>query len=132
MGVTALSAWAIGARLLFSNRIARWVLAAALVQLVAFSLVVLVHSQEFWIALVDNLPAVLFLLIAFGLRFLRQRQPAALLAAEGLALALAAGLLQQLGVGIHKVYFNHNALYHVLQAIALFLFFRGARDVDAP
>src|SRR5207245_2244030 len=42
-------------------------------------------------------------------------------------LVLSAALLQQLGVGIHPVYFNHNALYHVFQAIALFLFFLGGQ-----
>jgi hypothetical protein len=31
--------------------------------------------------------------------------------------------LRPLTVGIHKIYFNHEALYHLLQAIVLWLFF---------
>ena len=127
MGVTSLSAWVIGAKLLFSRRIARWVLVVAVLQFGFYSIVVLFRTEEFWVAILDNLPAVLFLIIALGLAYRREKQGSLLLAAGGLALNLVAALLQQLGIGIHPVYFNHNALYHVLQAVALFLFFLGSR-----
>lgn len=127
IGVTALSAWTIGAKLLFSRRVARWVIVAAVVQFAFYSVVVLFRTEEFWVAILDNLPAVLFLLIALGLAYRREKHRSLLLAAGGLALTLVAALLQQLGVGIHPVHFNHNALYHGLQAVALFLFFLGGR-----
>jgi hypothetical protein len=38
-------------------------------------------------------------------------------------ISLFTALVQQLRVALHPVYFNHNALYHVLQAAALFLCF---------
>jgi hypothetical protein len=126
-GVTALSAWAIAARLLFSRRVANWILVAAVVQFAVYTFVVLFRTQEFWVVLLDNLPAVGCLLFAFSQTYRRDRERNLLLAVGGLALTLVAGVLQQLGVGIHPVYFNHNALYHVFQAIALFLFFLGAR-----
>jgi hypothetical protein len=125
MGVTALAAWAIGAKLIFSSRVSSWVLGAAAVQFAAFGLAVLSWSQKFAIALVNNLPAVVFLLFALCLAYRSKRERKLLIAALGVALALLAGLLQQLGVGLHPVYFNHNALYHVVQAIALLLFFLG-------
>ena len=40
--------------------------------------------------------------------------------------------LQQLRVGIHPVYFNHNALYHAIQGIALVMIYMGARALSAP
>ena len=40
-------------------------------------------------------------------------------------ISLFAALVQQLRVALHPVYFNHNALYHVLRAAALFLGFPG-------
>src|SRR4029453_14657198 len=40
LGVVSASAWAIGARLLFADRIARFITAAALVEFVAYSLLV--------------------------------------------------------------------------------------------
>jgi hypothetical protein len=53
--------------------------------------------------------------------------------ALGLALSAAAALLQQLGVALHPVYFDHNAVYHVVQAAALVLLYLGFRRVaDAP
>ena len=127
IGVTSLSAWAIGAKLLFSGRVARWVLVVAVLQFAFYCFVVLFRTEAFWVAILDNLPAFLFLILALGLAYRREKQRSLLLAAGGLALNLVAALLQQLGVGIHPVYFNHNALYHVLQAVALFLFFLGSR-----
>ena len=127
IGVTALSAWAIGAKLLFSRSVARWVLLVAVLQFAFYSIVVLFRTEEFSVAILNNVPAVLFLIIALGLTYRREKQTSLLLAAGGLVLNLVAALLQQLGIGIHPVYFNHNALYHVLQAVALFLLFLGSR-----
>ena len=127
IGVTSLSAWVIGAKLLFSRRVALWVLVVAVLQFAFYCSVVLFRTEEFWVAILDNLPAVLFLIIALGLAYRREKQGSLLLAAGGLVLSLVAALLQQLEIGIHPVYFNHNALYHVLQAAALFLFFLGSR-----
>jgi len=39
----------------------------------------------------------------------------------------AASALQQLHVGLHPRYFNHNALYHLIQGIALALLFNALR-----
>ena len=44
---------------------------------------------------------------------------------------LAAAVLQQLHVGLHPVWFNHNALYHLLEGIGfagLFVALRAARS----
>jgi hypothetical protein len=127
MGVTALSMWAIGATLLFSRRVVRWVLVAAAAQGVSYAAVVLFVSQQFWVGIADNLPAILFLLIALGVTARRHRQPILWLAAAGPVLVLVAAVLQQLRVGMHPVYFNHNAVYHVLQAVAIYLLFLGGR-----
>ena len=37
-------------------------------------------------------------------------------------------LLQQLHVGLHPVWFNHNALYHALEGAALAGLFLALRD----
>jgi hypothetical protein len=44
----------------------------------------------------------------------------------GVALSLVAAGIQQSGVPIHR-YFNHNDLYHVVQAVAVWLLYRAAR-----
>jgi len=46
----------------------------------------------------------------------------------GLALSAVAALLQASRVAIHPIYFDHNAVYHVLQAIALVLLYLGFHE----
>ena len=50
----------------------------------------------------------------------------ALFALIGLILTFVAAGIQQLEIGVHTRYFGHNALYHVVQAVGLYLIFRGA------
>lgn len=50
--------------------------------------------------------------------------------ALGLALSAVAAVLQQAGVAVHPVYFDHNAVYHLVQAVALVLLYLGFRRVS--
>ena len=127
IGVNALSAWIIGAQLIFPMHIARLITAAAGVLFAIYCVAVLVVTTKFWIAILDYAPAGLFLLIALWQVYKSIAQKALLLAAGGIALSFVAALLQQFKIGIHPAYFTHNALYHVLQGIALFLFYLGGR-----
>ena len=49
--------------------------------------------------------------------------------AMGLALSAGAALLQQFQVALHPTYFDHNAVYHVVQAAALVVLYLGFRRV---
>lgn len=53
------------------------------------------------------------------------RAPSAPWLLAAVVVSVAGGLLQQRGVGLHRR-FNHNDLYHAVQMVALYLFFRGA------
>jgi hypothetical protein len=127
IGVTAFAGWTIGARLLFSKPVARWISIAAAFELVVYVLLVLLVTEDFWIAILDYLPAGLFMLVGFLLAYRRVRVRRLRLAAVGLALSLVAALIQQMRIVLHPVYFNHNALYHLVQAAALLLIFLGAQ-----
>lgn len=131
IGVTALSGWQIGARLCFEPPIARWIGSAAALQLALYSAVVILWVQGFWIAVVDYLPAALFLLGSLLVAHRREALPGARLGAAGLALSLVAAVIQRLGLSPHPIHFNHNALYHVVQALAFLLIFLGARRILA-
>lgn len=48
-----------------------------------------------------------------------------ILIAFGLALSGIAAVLQQAGVALHATYFDHNAVYHVIQAAALIVLYAG-------
>ncbi len=131
VGLTALAAWAIGAELLFSDRISRLIAAVAFAGFLAYAVVVLFLTASFRIAILNYLPAALFLLIAFLAVYRREKNGSFLVAACGLVLTFAAAIFQQFELGIHRVYFNHNAVYHVVQAVALFLLFLGGRRLVA-
>ena len=127
IGVTALSAWAIGAGIQFSAGVARWIAIGAAVEFAGYCIVVLFVAQAFRIAVLNYLPAALFLLSVLAIAYARVREREVLVALGGLVLTFVAAEVQQGGVALHPVYFNHNALYHLIQAVALFMLFWGAR-----
>jgi hypothetical protein len=55
------------------------------------------------------------------------------LAALGIGISVVAGVLQQRGVAVHPVHFDHNATYHVILIPALLLLHAGTlRMASAP
>jgi len=125
IGVTALAAWAIGARITLRGPMARRVVMAAAVEFAGYAVVVLFISRSFAVAVLNYLPAAGFLLIVLCLAYREERTPQPLVGVAGLVLTFVASALQQAGIAVHPVYLNHNALYHLLQAIALFMIFVG-------
>jgi hypothetical protein len=129
IGITALSGVQIGAALQFSRPAAVYVNGGALALFLTYIVVVLFVRRDFLIAIVDYLPALVFMGAAFLLSYLRQRKPAFLIGFLGICMMLFAATAQQRKIGIHPRYFDHNALYHLLQGIALFMVFLAAREV---
>jgi hypothetical protein len=129
IGVAALAGWSLGARLLLSEVAARRVMAAAGAVFAGYVALVLFVSQSFTVAIIHYLPAAAFLLAAFILSYVRRRDRFRLAGIVGLALSFAAAAVQQTETSLHPVYFNHNALYHLIQAFALLLVFWAARGL---
>ncbi len=73
-------------------------------------------------------PALLLFLLAATVRAIRDRG-GWISIALGLALSAVAALLQQLQVALHPVYFDHNAVYHMVQAAALVMLYAGFRRI---
>ena len=132
LGAAALAAWALGARLLLLARAVRLLTGAAAAQFALYAGVVLWGAGTFALAVFNYLPATLFLLLALAVRCRRHRERAAGTALAGMALTVAAAAVQRAGIGLHPRWFNHNALYHLIQAAALALIFAGARRLGAP
>jgi hypothetical protein len=56
-----------------------------------------------------------------------------MLIAAAFVCSAVAAVLQQAQVSLHPVYFDHNAVYHVVQAVAVVLLYFGfRRSPDAP
>jgi hypothetical protein len=127
IGVTALAASAVAARLVLDAPAAHRAVRGALMLLAVYGLAILAGYRRFGIAIVAYAPAILFLLTAFVIRARRTPARHWWLGIGGLALTMLAAAIQQLGIGLHPVHFNHNALYHVIQALALWLLYEAAR-----
>jgi hypothetical protein len=128
--VTSLAAWNIGATLHLDERKAVLVRRFAIAQLVLFSLVVLFVTSKFYVGVVAYFPSTLFLLFALVASYRRRPDRAIRWGIAGLALTLVAAVVQQVRVGIHPIYFNHNTLYHVIQGAALGMIFVAGRSIS--
>jgi hypothetical protein len=129
IGVTSMATWSLGAYLQQGDRLGANVRRAAVWIFAIYAIIVLTVSTSFFVAVLMYLPATLFMLVAVVDAYRRSPTRAEAYGIAGLVLTLIAALIQQLRVGIHPEYFNHNALYHAVQAIALFCLFVAARVV---
>ena len=57
------------------------------------------------------------------------RAPSAPWVVGGILVSTVASLIQQSGFSLHQ-HFNHNDIFHVIQLVALWLLYRGARLLD--
>ncbi len=94
---------------------------------ISFAYVVLFVDESYATIVRFYAPTLILFLIAAVREALRQDAKAWWLLAASFALSILAALLQQLQVALHPVYFDHNALYHVLQGVALVLLYFGFR-----
>jgi hypothetical protein len=96
---------------------------------VLFAVVILFVDESFTTITRLYAPTVLLMLGVAQYQASRSGNARWMLVSGGLALSVLAALLQQARISIHPVYFDHNALYHVVQAAALVLLYFGFRAV---
>jgi hypothetical protein len=128
IGVAALAIWGIGAHLVFSERAAKRVVTVAAAALVIYAVAVGL-IEAFVIAVAYYIPAAVFLLVAFVAAYRRQRRSLLLAGVAGVALSFVAAAIQVTQIGIESLGLSHNALYHLVQAVALLLIFVAALDI---
>lgn len=98
-----------------------------------FAGVVLLVDESFTSIVRFYLPPLILLLVAAGHQAIRSRNPGWARIALGLIISVGAALLQQRRVSLHPLYFDHNAVYHVVQSIAIvFLYLGFRRAPEAP
>lgn len=101
-------------------------------KLALYAGLVLSWSQAFWLAIANYVPSALLLLAAFRVAHRAAPRPGLRSAALGLAVTLLAAIVQRLGLQLHAQYFDHNVLYHLVQALGFALLFTGAKALVAP
>jgi hypothetical protein len=97
-----------------------------------FAVVVLLVHESFSSIVYFYTPALILLLIAAGQQAIRSRDTGWTLIAVGLIMSAGAAMLQQARVAVHPVYFDHNAVYHVVQGLALVFLYFGWRRAPMP
>jgi hypothetical protein len=93
-----------------------------------FAGAVLLVDESFESVVRFYVPAILLLLTGAVREAMRRRRPGWSAIAAGLLISVGAALLQQAKVAIHSDYFDHNAVYHVLQSVALVFLYLGFRN----
>jgi len=129
LGLTALAEYGIAAYLLLTQRSANILIGCALFVFLLYAAVVLFWNPTFRIAVIDYVGGLILLLIGFLRLYLRDRSRAALIGMAGSLLTLLASVVQQAHISISPYYFNHNALYHLLEAVALFLIYQAGQSI---
>ena len=129
IGVTAASAWLIGG-LLFNkeSNFPRWI-CFAVISFLRYAFAVIFITQNFLLAILNYLPALIFLLIVVIIKYLDNKESYFLWIAIGILLSFFAAFVQQAKIGINPYYFNYNSTYDLIEAIALFLIFFGAKKL---
>ncbi len=127
IGIMALAATALAALLIYDARVAARIVWSTASLLVPYSVAVIAGYHHFGLAIAAYTPAMIFLLSAFVVRLRLHAARYWLVGIAGLVLTAVAAAIQQLGVGLHPEHFNHNALYHVIQAPALWMLYLTAR-----
>jgi hypothetical protein len=132
IGLAAFSTWRMAVGILATERAARWLTLAAIPLLVFYSASALLFTQAFWITFTIYVPAALLLLAAFCRAVWRDGHRFLLVGVASSVLSFTSCFLQFMRISIHPVYFNHNALAHVVQAVSLVLLFLAIRYVSGP
>jgi hypothetical protein len=98
----------------------------------AFAATVLLVDESYRTIVRFYAPVLVLFLVVAGRRALQSRSPGWTLIAVSFAISLLAAALQQARVSLHPEHFDHNAVYHVLQGVALVLLYRGFLRAPGP
>ncbi|HEY0350547.1 MAG TPA: hypothetical protein VGC48_00395 [Gemmatimonadales bacterium] len=98
-----------------------------------FAAAVLLWDDSFTRIVYFYVPTLVLLLLASLQQAMRHRSGGWALVLAGLLLSAGAATLQQARVALHPVYFDHNAVYHLVQSVAIvFLYLGWQRASDSP
>ena len=98
----------------------------------AFALTVLLVDSSYRTIVCFYAPVVILFLVVAARQAVKSGNAGWTLIAVSFAVSLLAAAVQQARISIHPEHFDHNAVYHVLQAIALVLLYRGFLRAPLP
>lgn len=129
IGLAALFSWLISGNIIFP-KYRKLIFCLASLEFLAYILYILFVNSEFKIAIYNYIPPTIFLLISLVVVYIRRKDKQIGLGVIGILLTFIAAWIQQTQISLHATYFNHNALYHLIQAIALILIFIALKHIS--
>lgn len=129
IGASTIAIWAIGAKLLFSPAVTVIITITSVGAYLIYTFFLITRIPSFSWAVIFYLPAVFFMLTAFMITYSSSDKQGMLYGLAGTILTLTATIIQRTKIKLHPRYFNHNAFYHLVQAIALLMIFLAARKM---
>ena len=126
LGLAACAGWSIGVCLLFVEPLKSRLVHLALIEFLIYSIYVVVAHPQFWVAIANYSPAVIFLAFALARTYRRSPEPAILAGLLGLAVTVVAAVIQRTSMSLQVIHLNNNSTYHLVQAIGLLLIFRAS------
>jgi len=84
-----------------------------------------IDHDDFVYAVLNNLSTFLVIIVLQVSALIRFRAESARWILSGVAISVLSAGIQRSGFDLH-IHFNHNDLYHVVQIVGLYLFYRGA------
>jgi hypothetical protein len=105
------------------RRVRNVIVALAVVKL-AYYLVWITRHSEFKVAIYDYAPTMVLVLIVQAYVWMKRRDRAAAWIIWGIVISFLGAFIQMQEIGIHR-HFNHNDIYHVVQMVGIYCFYRG-------
>lgn len=87
------------------------------------------YYHDFLIAIIIYLAAAILTLSGFIITYLKSKNNQIAMGIAGLLISLIAPIIQQLEVSLPIFHLTHNAVYHIVIMIALYLFYQGVVGV---
>ena len=129
LGFIALAGWGMGTAIALPPQFLKPVVIIAAIEFIAYAIYVVFVSQDYLVAVLNYLPASLYVLGAFSWHLYKEKSTPALYGVCGLILTFVAAGVQTGKVSIHPVYFDYNALYHVIQGIGIVFIYMAGRGM---
>jgi hypothetical protein len=131
LGLTSYYIWRLFAFFALPQRFRGLTSILFFIMLTTYFTLVLIGYSGFKVAIAAYLPPVILLTITLTVKWLKKNDARYFLGLLGLLLTLAAAAIQALKISPHDTFFDHNALYHVIQAVALYLIYKFAQRIIA-
>lgn len=128
MGLTALAILVAAVVAFVDDGLQPWLVGLAVAKFVWYATVVL-RRDDYAIVVIDYGASMLALTVLAAIGWVRTAAPSAPWLLAGVAVSGAAAAVQIRRVAPHPR-FNHNDLYHAVQMVALYLFYRGGSLLD--